>query len=198
MEGKTYGFLWGLWHGMESDTYDPNDLGARRDVVVPGLDGVWVDTSLIEEWEGLRHPDLLLDKGAEDSHEAHRLLAVEELRTDERCWSDVLAEAGYSVVVLEKGPWFRETDFFKDEIACCRRSTYTPNLLDERHVLEEPTGDARDGGRGEHRDVLPQRRREPDVTGLRPLQRRQSHALYEHAHHLAPVPRHPADAVPHF
>ncbi len=52
-----------------------------------------------------------------------------------------LAEAGYSVVVLEKGPWFKETDFFKDEIACCRRSTYTPNLLDERHVLEEPTGD---------------------------------------------------------
>jgi len=43
-----------------------------------------VDTSLIEEWEGLRHPDLLLDTSAEDSQEAHRLLAVEELRTDER------------------------------------------------------------------------------------------------------------------
>jgi len=52
-----------------------------------------------------------------------------------------LAEAGYSVVVLEKGPWFSEGDFFKDEIACCRRSTYTPNLQDERHVLEEPNGD---------------------------------------------------------
>ena len=48
-----------------------------------------------------------------------------------------LAEAGYSVVVLEKGPWFKEDDFYKDEIACCRRSTYTPNLLDERHVLEQ-------------------------------------------------------------
>ncbi|MEN8109126.1 MAG: FAD-binding protein, partial [Pseudomonadota bacterium] len=31
-----------------------------------------------------------------------------------------LAEAGYSVVVLEKGPWFTEQDFYKDEIACCR------------------------------------------------------------------------------
>lgn len=52
-----------------------------------------------------------------------------------------LAEAGYSVVVLEKGPWFKEDDFAKDEIACCRRSTYTPHLQDERHVLEQPDGD---------------------------------------------------------
>ncbi len=48
-----------------------------------------------------------------------------------------LAEAGYSVVVLEKGPWFTEKDFFKDEIACCRRNTYTRNLLEEFHVVEE-------------------------------------------------------------
>ncbi len=52
-----------------------------------------------------------------------------------------LAEAGYSVLVLEKGPWFKEDDFYKDEIACCRRSTYTPNLLDERHVLEQGDGE---------------------------------------------------------
>ncbi len=52
-----------------------------------------------------------------------------------------LAEAGYSVVVLEKGPWFTEQDFYKDEIACCRRSTYTPSLRDERHVIEEEDGE---------------------------------------------------------
>ena len=48
-----------------------------------------------------------------------------------------LAEAGYSVVVLEKGPWFTEQDFFKDEIACCRRNTYSLNLHEEFHVVEE-------------------------------------------------------------
>jgi choline dehydrogenase-like flavoprotein len=48
-----------------------------------------------------------------------------------------LAEAGYSVVVLEKGPWFTTQDFYKDELACCRRSVYTPKLHDEQHVIEE-------------------------------------------------------------
>ena len=52
-----------------------------------------------------------------------------------------LSKAGKSVVVLEKGPWLTERDFFKDEMACCRRSVYTPNLKDEQHVLEEEATD---------------------------------------------------------
>ncbi len=48
-----------------------------------------------------------------------------------------LAEAGHSVVVLEKGPWWTEQDFYKDELACCRRSVYTPELSDEQHVIED-------------------------------------------------------------
>ena len=48
-----------------------------------------------------------------------------------------LSKAGKSVVVLEKGPWFKTEDFTKDELTCCRRSVYTPNLRDERHVLED-------------------------------------------------------------
>ncbi len=52
-----------------------------------------------------------------------------------------LAEAGYSVVVLEKGPWFTENDFYKDELACCRRSVYTPKLWDEQHVIEDTDND---------------------------------------------------------
>jgi choline dehydrogenase-like flavoprotein len=48
-----------------------------------------------------------------------------------------LAAAGYAVVVLEKGPWLKEADFYKDELACCRRSVYTPKLADEQHVIED-------------------------------------------------------------
>lgn len=48
-----------------------------------------------------------------------------------------LTQAGKRVLVLEKGPWLKENDFFKDEIACCRRSVYTPDLRDEQHVIEE-------------------------------------------------------------
>ena len=48
-----------------------------------------------------------------------------------------LSKAGKSVVVLEKGPWFKTEDFTKDEISCCRRSVYTPNLRDEKHVIED-------------------------------------------------------------
>lgn len=51
-----------------------------------------------------------------------------------------LARAGYDIVVLEKGPWFTEQDFSKDELACCRRSVYTPNLNDEQHVIEDYAG----------------------------------------------------------
>lgn len=47
-----------------------------------------------------------------------------------------LARAGFSVVVLEKGPWFTEKDFYKDEIAVARRDTYTPDLREEPHVVE--------------------------------------------------------------
>ncbi len=56
-----------------------------------------------------------------------------------------LAEAGYSVVVLEKGPWFTEQDFYKDELACCRRTVYSPQLKDEQHVVEDYDGKDKQG-----------------------------------------------------
>lgn len=52
-----------------------------------------------------------------------------------------LSRAGYSVAVLEKGAWFTEKDFFKDEQACCRHSVYTPSLKDEQHVIEDQLAD---------------------------------------------------------
>ena len=52
-----------------------------------------------------------------------------------------LTKAGKKVLILEKGPFFKTADFSKDELGCCRRSLYTPNLRDERHVVEEEYSD---------------------------------------------------------
>ena len=48
----------------------------------------------------------------------------------------VAAEAGYRVVVLEKGPWYPSDQFLKDEIVQCRRPTFWPHKRDEPHVRE--------------------------------------------------------------
>lgn len=47
-----------------------------------------------------------------------------------------LAQAGYSVVVLEKGPWYRENEFRKDELACCLRDAYKSDRKEEPHIIE--------------------------------------------------------------
>ncbi len=47
-----------------------------------------------------------------------------------------LCKAGKRVVILEKGDFYKEEDFSKDEIAFCRRSIVTPKLKDEYHVIE--------------------------------------------------------------
>lgn len=48
-----------------------------------------------------------------------------------------LAKAGAKVLVLEKGPWLTEKEFFKDELAISLRDVYNPKLEDEQHVIEE-------------------------------------------------------------
>lgn len=47
-----------------------------------------------------------------------------------------LSHAGYKVLVLEKGPWYTEKDYFKDELTSSLRGGYTPDLRDEQHVVE--------------------------------------------------------------
>ena len=46
-----------------------------------------------------------------------------------------LSNAGFSVVVLEKGKYYKEEDFSKDELAVSRRDKFTPQLKDEQHVI---------------------------------------------------------------
>jgi choline dehydrogenase-like flavoprotein len=48
-----------------------------------------------------------------------------------------LAKAGANVLILEKGPWLTEKEFFKDELAISLRDSYNPKLVDEQHVIEE-------------------------------------------------------------
>jgi choline dehydrogenase-like flavoprotein len=48
-----------------------------------------------------------------------------------------LAKAGAKVLILEKGPWLTEKEFFKDELAISLRDSYNPKLVDEQHVIEE-------------------------------------------------------------
>ncbi len=48
-----------------------------------------------------------------------------------------LSLSGAKVLILEKGDFYREKDFSKDEIAFCRRSIITPKLKEEYHVIEE-------------------------------------------------------------
>jgi choline dehydrogenase-like flavoprotein len=52
-----------------------------------------------------------------------------------------LSRAGFRVIVLEKGKYYRDVDFNKDELAVCRRELFTPNLADEGHVINFITQD---------------------------------------------------------
>ena len=48
-----------------------------------------------------------------------------------------LANAGFNVVVLEKGENYTEEDFNKDELAVCRRDMFTPPLREQKHIINE-------------------------------------------------------------
>lgn len=48
-----------------------------------------------------------------------------------------LSNAGYKVVVLEKGENFSEDDFSKDELAVSRRDKFTPPLNEQKHIINE-------------------------------------------------------------
>jgi len=56
-----------------------------------------------------------------------------------------MAKAGAKVLVLEKGPWLTEKEFFKDELAISIHDAYNPKLEDEQHVIEEEHQDEAGG-----------------------------------------------------
>ncbi len=48
-----------------------------------------------------------------------------------------LSRAGFRVVVLEKGEYYTEDDFDKDELAVTRRDKFTPPLWEQKHIIHE-------------------------------------------------------------
>ena len=52
-----------------------------------------------------------------------------------------LSNAGYKVIVLEKGKNYKEEDFSKDELAVSRRDMFKPQLKDEQHVINDRAED---------------------------------------------------------
>ena len=48
-----------------------------------------------------------------------------------------LSNAGYSVVVLEKGKNYTEKEFSKDELGVSRRDMFTPPLKEQKHIINE-------------------------------------------------------------
>lgn len=48
-----------------------------------------------------------------------------------------LANAGFKVVVLEKGELYDESTFNKDELAVSRRDMFTPPLNEQKHIINE-------------------------------------------------------------
>jgi hypothetical protein len=84
-----------------------------------------VDTSLIEEWESMRHPELLLE-GVPDAKTAHRVLAAQELRSDPTAFAARMrAELHQLVASLARRDW--------EEAATCVRQ-----VADEPSALVEP------------------------------------------------------------
>lgn len=54
-----------------------------------------------------------------------------------------LSNAGFNVVVLEKGKNFTESDVSKDELAVSRRNKFIPMLKDEKHIINEINEDGK-------------------------------------------------------
>ena len=48
-----------------------------------------------------------------------------------------LSNAGFNVVVLEKGELYNEKTFNKDELAVSRRDMFTPPLWEQKHIINE-------------------------------------------------------------
>jgi hypothetical protein len=81
-----------------------------------------VDTSLIEEWESLRHPELIL-QGVADTQSTHRVLAAQEMRSDPGALAALVrAELHQLTAALARRDW-------EEAAACVRHPPDAPGAL---------------------------------------------------------------------
>jgi hypothetical protein len=109
-----------------------------------------VDTSLIDEWESLRHPELLLEAPA-DRDRVRRTLALRELRDHPQALSSRLrAELHQLVAALSRRD-------FEEAAACVRHDPEEPAALTEPDEFETalaPFFESHDELRFDHRARL--------------------------------------------
>jgi superfamily II RNA helicase len=86
-----------------------------------------IDTSLIEEWEGLRHPELKLEGLSE--HEAHRLVVLQQLIENQKSLqSRIRAECRQLVRALAEKNW---EDAAAGVGSVTASDAWTPDLIEE-------------------------------------------------------------------
>jgi hypothetical protein len=105
-EGVLLRYLSQVYKTLDQNVPDQSKTDAVNDIIAflrATLERV--DTSLIEEWESMRHPELLLE-GAADTKIVHRLLAAEALRGDPVALASRLrAELHQLVAALARKDW---------------------------------------------------------------------------------------------
>ncbi len=105
-EGVLLRYLSQLYKTLEQNVPDRAKNEAAEDLIAhlrATLERI--DTSLIEEWESLLHPELRF-QGVADSHQSHRLLVVEQLLSDPRAFSSrVRAELHQLLRLLARRDW---------------------------------------------------------------------------------------------
>jgi superfamily II DNA/RNA helicase len=122
-EGVLLRYLSQVYKTLDQNVPDQVKTDAVRDVIAFLRAMIErIDTSLIEEWESLLHPELRLE-GVADRKQAHLMLAGDELRSDPLMLASRLrAELHQLVAALARKDW-------DEAAACVRHNPSEPSAL---------------------------------------------------------------------
>jgi superfamily II DNA/RNA helicase len=122
-EGVLLRYLSQVYKTLDQNVPDQAKTDAVRDVIAFLRAMIErIDTSLIEEWESLLHPELRLE-GITDRKQAHLILARDELRSDSGMLaSRIRAELHQLVAALARKDW-------EEAASCVRLDPNEPSAL---------------------------------------------------------------------